>query len=118
MRVAASIETETLRGEAEIRGLQLALEKERLQVQLVEIRLRRAQLEAPPVERSDPTAAEQVSAALERIRDMDAAFEAQRAKTIEAAGGEDALTDAQALELERIEILRRTQIEALYEDLL
>lgn len=109
---------EDLRTEADLRGLRVQLAKEELQVKLAEVRLRRLALESPSKEPPpQQSAAERVASSLGRIREMDEAFRQQRDKFVEAAGGEANLSEGDRDELDRLEILRRTQIEKLYEEM-
>lgn len=115
-------ELDALRRDSDLENLRKEVEVEGLQVQLAELRRRRKEIEnpaqPPPPPPPKPTLAEQLTAELDTIRSIDNLLTAQRQAVIDAAGGEDALTDEHRQELERIEILRRTHIEKLYEDMI
>lgn len=114
-------ELNALRRDSDLENLRKEVEVEGLQVQLAELRRRRQEIEnpapPPPPPAAKPTLAEQLTTELETIRSIDNLLMAQRQAVIDAAGGEDALTEDHRQELERIEILRRTHIEKLYEDM-
>jgi hypothetical protein len=110
------------RRDSDLENLRKEVEVEGLQVQLAELRRRRKEIEnpaaPPPPPPSKPTLAEQLTSELDTIRSIDNLLMAQRQAVIDAAGGEGALTEEHRQELERIEILRRTHIEKLYEDMI
>jgi len=104
--------------DAELEGLRKGVEIEELHVRLAEAKRRRAEIESPAPPAEKPTMGKRLATALENLREVDDVFKRQRAELIEAAGGEDNLTNDERQELERLEILRRTQVEKLHEDLL
>lgn len=115
-------ELNAFRRDSDLENLRKEVEVEGLQVQLAELRRRRKEIEnpaaPPPPPPAKPTLAEQLTSELETIRSIDNLLMAQRQAVIDAAGGENALTEEHRQELERIEILRRTHIEKLYEDMI
>lgn len=107
-----------LEQDAELQGLRRSVEIEELQVRLAEAKRRRGEIEnpvAPPAKRS---VADQIEGALAELREVDDLFSRRRDELIKAAGGLDKLSEDERQTLERLEILRRTHVEKLNEDLL
>lgn len=104
--------------DAELEGLRKGVEIEELHVRLAEAKRRRAEIENPTSPPEKQSMVKRLAGALENLREVDDVFKRQRAELLQAAGGEGNLTDDERQELERLEILRRTHVEKLHEDLI
>ena len=107
-----------LEQDAELQGLRRSVEIEELQVRLAEAKRRRGEIENPTPPAAKRSVAEQIDGALTELREVDELFSRRREELIKAAGGLDKLSEDERQTLERLEILRRTYVEKLNEDLL
>lgn len=104
--------------DAELEGLQKSVEIEELHVRLAMAKRRRAEIENPTPLPEKQSVAKRLEGALGNLREIDDVFKQQRVDLIQAVGGEDNLSEHERQELEGLEVLRRTYVEKLYEDLL
>ncbi len=116
-RLKITNELASLKQEAEIHNLRKRVEIEELHARLADAKRRRRMMEDPKASPEEMSAPEKLTEALRQVQEIDEVLRGQRAKIIEAAGGEENLSAEERNRLDQIEVLRRTHVEKLYEDL-
>lgn len=111
-------ELKLLEKDAELEELLRSVQIEELRVRLGQAKRLNAELENPTPPPPKRTVAEQIEEALVELREVDDLFNQRRDELIKAAGGVANLSEDERQTLERLEILRRTHVEKLHEDLL
>lgn len=106
-----------LRAEAGLPELRVAVEKKALELRLADLAREEEARVHPPEAPQPRTPAEQIRGALGKIRDIGDAIHAERAALVEAAGGEEHLSDEMHDQLAQVDMLGRVLVEQLYEDL-